>query len=387
MLLLAGVLLTGFSLRPAVTSIGALLPVLRDALPLSPTGAGLLTALPTLCFAGLGLMAPRVARRAGPERTVGVAMLLLAVGLGLRAVAGGPIGFLAGSALALIGVAAANVLGPPLVTRWFPDRAGRVTGLYAMSIVAGVALPAAVSVPLADLAGGAAAGGWRVGVGVWGPVAVLAALPWLVHGTGRDGVPAEPADGPTGGPGRVVVLALTAFFGLQSLGAFVAMGWLPAIYVEAGLPGEQAGLLLALTATLAVPGAMVIPVLADRPRARPLLVLAVSASAATGWIGLLVAPAAAPWLWAALLAALHCAYPLVIALVRVRAGGASAELRLSGIVQTGGYALAALGPLATGVLRGATAGWTAPLLAVLALLGLQTVAGLVAAGRPGRRPG
>lgn len=83
-------------------------------------------------------------------------------------------------------------------------------------------------------------------------------------------------------------------------------------------------------------------------------------------------------------ASAHCAYPLAIVLVRVHSYGAAAEVRLSGIVQTGGYPLAVAGPLATGVARDATSGWTVPIGVVLALLVAQAVAGLVAARPPSR---
>ncbi len=381
-LLVAGVMLSGFSLRPAVTSVGALLPVLRAELPLSGTAAGVLTALPTLCFAALGPATPRLARRLGVERVVGGAFLLVGFGVAVRAAAGGPGTFLAGSVVTLAGIAAANVLGPPLVRRWFPDRAGAVTGLYAMSIAAGVALPAAVTVPVAT----ATDAGWRAGIAVWAPVAVLAALPWLWPSVRRAAPTAgdrpSAADPGAPGPGRITVVALTAFFGLQSLGAFVVMGWLPAIYVDAGVPGRTAGMLLALTAALAVPFALAVPVLVDRPRARPFLVLAIGAAGLAGWTGLLLDPAGPSWLWAVLLSALHCSYPLAIALVRVHSAGPAAELRLSGLVQTGGYALAVAGPLTTGVLRDATSGWTVPVAVVLALLVAQMVAGLLAAQGP-----
>lgn len=340
-----------------------------------------MTALPTVCFAGLGLLAPRLARSTGPETVVAGALLLVGLGLGARAFADGPVGFLAGSTVALAGIAVANVVGAPLVRRRFPNRAGLMTGLYATSIAAGVALPAATSVPIAQLVGGPQ--GWRASLAVWAPVAVLAALPWLARRVRRSAPESAPAtvaatseDAP--GPARTTVLALVVFFGLQSLGGFVLMGWLPAVFVDAGLPGPTAGLLLSLTASLAVPFALLIPVLAERSRARPLLVLGVSAAGLMGWTGMLLDPAGAPWLWAALLAALHCAYPLAIALIRARSAGPAAELRLSGLVQTGGYTLAAVGPLATGVLRDATDGWMVPLAVVLGLLVVQAAAGLVA---------
>ena len=46
----AAVLLLAFNLRPAVTSLGAVLDEVRDALGLSATAAGVLTTLPVVCL-------------------------------------------------------------------------------------------------------------------------------------------------------------------------------------------------------------------------------------------------------------------------------------------------------------------------------------------------
>jgi CP family cyanate transporter-like MFS transporter len=49
--------------------------------------------------------------------------------------------------------------------------------------------------------------------------------------------------------------------------------------------------------------------------------------------------------------------------------------------QSIGYLLAAIGPLAVGLLHGATGDWTAALMVMLAGIGVQTVIGFFA-GRP-----
>jgi CP family cyanate transporter-like MFS transporter len=52
------------------------------------------------------------------------------------------------------------------------------------------------------------------------------------------------------------------------------------------------------------------------------------------------------------------------------------------MAQTGGYLLAAAGPLAVGVLHDATGGWNVPIMLLLALVVPEIVFGLLAA-RPG----
>ncbi|HAY42045.1 MAG TPA: MFS transporter, partial [Micrococcaceae bacterium] len=86
-LLLIAMILAAVNLRPAVTSLGALLdPVIED---LSMNGfiAGIITGVPPLCFAILGPLAPRLAGKRGPELVVVGAMLAILCGLALRSVA------------------------------------------------------------------------------------------------------------------------------------------------------------------------------------------------------------------------------------------------------------------------------------------------------------
>ncbi|SCE52091.1 MULTISPECIES: MFS transporter [Streptomyces] len=212
-LLMAGIVLTALNLRPAITSLGALLEEVRDGLGMSGGVAGLLTSVPPVCFAVFGVMAPRLARRFGPAAVVCAGMVAITAGLVIRPFAGGTAGFLAASALALMGIAVSNVLMPVIVKRWFPDRVGSMTGLYSMALALGTSAAAAVTVPLTDALGG----DWRSGLGVWAALAAVAVLPWIPFvrdrrddARGRAGERRDPArvrtagtatGGPTTAPG------------------------------------------------------------------------------------------------------------------------------------------------------------------------------------------
>jgi CP family cyanate transporter-like MFS transporter len=372
----AGVVLTGLSLRSAVGSLGAVLDQVRDGLGMSAAAAGLLTALPVLCFAVVGAVSPRIARRLGPGTALLVGLAAIAAGLAGRAFAPGTTTFLLGSAVALAGAAVGNVVLPVLIKQHFPDRIGALTGLYSMSAASGVALPAALTVPVGDALGW----GWRGGLAVWAPVALLAVLPWL----GMRPATAR-STGPDAAAGRApwrhpVALALLGYFGLQSLGAFTVVGWLPTILVDAGVAAPTAALLLALTAALAIPFNLLVPVLAARgPGHTRAVVVLVGLIVFAGYLGLLLAPAAAPLLWAVLLTAAHLGFPLAIVLIGLRTRTPSGTARLSGFVQGGGYTIAAVGPLGVGILYGASGSWTVPLVLLLGSTVLQVLAGLLAA--------
>ena len=216
-------------------------------LHMSGSVAGVLTSVPPLCFAVFGITAPRLARRFGSGAVVFAGMAAIAAGLLIRPFAGGTPGFLAASALALMGIAVSNVLMPVIVKRYFPDRVGSMTGLYSMALALGTAVAAAATVPMTDALGGS----WRTGLAVWALLAVLAVLPWagLIRDrsaaarheradasarTRRDVPPPRITRSPT-------AWALACFFGLQATGAYITMGWMPQIFRDAGVPAGDRG--------------------------------------------------------------------------------------------------------------------------------------------------
>ena len=376
-LVVAGLLAAAFNLRPAVTSLGPLLEEVRAGLHMSGTVAGLLTSVPVLCFSLFGTAAPRLARRFGPAAVLAAGMAAITAGLALRPLAGSTPLFLAATALGLAGIAVGNVLMPVIVKRWFPDRVGAVTGLYSMAISLGTAAAAAVTVPATRALGG----DWRLGLGLWAAVAALAVLPWLPLARDR-GSAAHPAAAPHLPPLRITrsrtAWALAVFFGLQATGAYIAMGWLPQIFRDAGVSAGSAGLLLAVAMVVSVPLSFVLPALAGRMRGQGGLVVVLSAFGLAGYAGLWLAPAAAPLAWALLLGLANSAFPLALTMIGLRARSGAGVVRLSAFAQSTGYLLSIPGPLLVGALYQHTGGWTAPLALMAALLVPQTAAGLIA---------
>lgn len=173
-LVLIAMLLVALNLRVAITSLGALLDDVRGGLGLSGTMAGVVTTLPTLAFAVFGAITPRLVRRHSPARLLVVAMALLTAGQLIRVAVDSAAVFIAASALALAGIAVANVLLPLLVKQHFPHRVGLVTGAYSMALTIGASVAAATAVPVAHLLGS-----WQAGLAVWAGLAAVAVLPWV----------------------------------------------------------------------------------------------------------------------------------------------------------------------------------------------------------------
>ncbi|MFE7173486.1 CynX/NimT family MFS transporter [Streptomyces sp. NPDC057616] len=383
-LLMVGIVLTALNLRPAITSLGALLEEVRDGLGMSGSVAGLLTSVPPLCFAVFGVTAPRLARRFGPAAVVCVGMAAIGAGLLVRPYTHSTAGFLAASALTLMGIAVSNVLMPVIVKRWFPDRVGSMTGLYSMALALGTAAAAAVTVPMTEALGGS----WQSGLAIWSILAVVAILPWIPFVRQRGAGPAEEAAAPQQ-HARVqppalritrsrTAWALAVYFGLQATGAYITMGWMAQIFRDAGVPASTAGLLLAVTMVMGVPLAFVIPRLATRLPHQGPIVVALGVCGLVGYGGLYLAPAAGSWAWAVLLGISNCSFPLALTMVGMRARTSAGVAQLSGFAQSTGYLLSIPGPLLVGVLYQHSGGWSLPIALMTALLIPQMLVGVLA---------
>ena len=86
-LVLVGLILLSFNLRPAAVSVGPVLEEVRHGLGLTGAEAGLLTSLPVLAFAVFGALAPIVARVVGLHRALALSLVAVVLGLGGRAAA------------------------------------------------------------------------------------------------------------------------------------------------------------------------------------------------------------------------------------------------------------------------------------------------------------
>jgi CP family cyanate transporter-like MFS transporter len=386
-LVVVGIVLTALNLRPAITSLGALLEEVRDGLGMSGSVAGLLTSVPPLCFAVFGVTAPRLARRFGPAAVVCAGMAAITAGLLIRPYVGGTAGFLAASALALMGIAVSNVLMPVIVKRWFPDRVGSMTGLYSMALALGTSLAAAVTVPMTDALGGS----WQTGLAVWAGLSAAAVLPWLPlvrdRGSAPGRGPAQPAQPARAAEDRQAPLritrsrtawALAVFFGLQATAAYITMGWMAQIFRDSGVPASTAGMLLAVTMVMGVPLAFVIPRLATRLPHQGPIVLALGACGLAGYAGLYFAPAAGAWVWAVLLGVSNCAFPLALTMVGMRARTGPGVVQLSAFAQSTGYLISIPGPLLVGVLYQQSGGWGLPIALMAGLMLPQMAVGFLA---------
>jgi len=376
-LLAAAVILVALNLRPAVTSVAPLLGDMRDELGTSATWAGLLTTMPGLCFAAAGLTAPRLSSRFGLGRVISAALVVLTAGLVLRTV-DGPHVVIGATLLACAGIALINVLIPVVIKGSFPTRVGLMTGIYTAALQGGGALGSAVTPGLEE-----PLGGWRLALAAWAAIALLALLAWLPAARRHRGSWAATTE-PTGERRSLLrnklAWTVTLFFGCQAFLAYIVMGWLPQIFIDNGIGKVQAGILVGLVSLIGVPVALIISPLAARSANQSGWIVALGVLGFGGAVGLLVAPAAAPWVWSVLIGIGMSAFSLALTVIALRARNAEDTAQLSGMAQGFGYLFAGLGPFLFGLLHDVSEGWTIPFAMFLGVYVVQIVAG-AAAGR------
>lgn len=375
-LVIAGIVVLAFNLRPAAISVGPVLGDVTGSLGMTHTVAGVLTALPVVAFGLFGAAAPAAARAVGAHRLTFGALIAVVLGLGLRPWTGNVALFLLLSLVALGGMATANVLLPSLVKLHFPGRIGAMTALYTTSMAVGLTFSSALTVPISDQF---SPDGWRFGLVTWALTALVAAVPWLGllrHDTHPEEAPhrwrlADVARTRLG-------WAMALLFGLQSLQAYSIFGWFAQLYRDAGFSAQTAGVLLALITGMSIPLSLVIPAWAGRLGDPTRLLVTLMACYPLGYVGLLVAPSGGAWLWAVLVGIGTATFPLVLTLIGLRARTPAGTAALSGFTQSAGYLISIVGPFSIGALYDATDGWRAPLLLLIGICIPQLLAGLYA---------
>ena len=388
-LALVGILLVALSLRTAVAAISPIIDEIDADIPLSSVAIGLIGMLPPIFFAFSGFIGPYVSRRLGLEGAIVVAIGLMVVGHLLRAASVSFPMLLVGSAITLLGIGVCNVLLPPVVKRYFPDRVGFVTSTYATLMAVSTALPSVLAVPVSESLG------WRVSLAIWAVVAALAIVPWimLLANHRRDRAAAlldettEPEIPDAAREGRLwrspVAVAIAVTFSVSTISAYSAFAWLPQILVDlVGVSPAVSGTLLAVYALAGLPASIVAPILVSRLRSPAWLIVLGVFFFVAGYAGLLLAPGTLTVLWVLLAGAGPILFPICLVLINKRTRTHTGAVALSGFAQGIGYTVGAFGPLLVGLLHDATGGWTLPLgfLLVVSLVGLY---GAVVLGRAG----
>lgn len=380
-LLLIGVILVSTNLRVPLTSVGALISFIRDDLGISNAIAGSITTLPLLAFAVLSPFAPKIANKIGMEWTIALSLILLIIGIGVRSISG--ISFIfVGTLFIGLAIAIGNVLIPGIIKMNFPLRVGLMTGIYAIFMNVFGALGSGLSVPIATLG----SFGWKGALSIWGILTVISFIVWIPQlkkerGNQKVEIQREKKGSLWHSP---LAWKITLFMGGQSLIFYTLITWLPDILYTNGYHSSAAGWMVFLMQFALIPSTFIIPVIAEKLDNQVTLAIVIAALFIIGFTGLLIGSAVLIPLWA-IMFGIGCGSAFSLAMMfftlRTKDGNEAAEL--SGMAQSFGYLLAAIGPVLVGALHDITNGWMVPIMLLIFISVIVLFTG-IAAGKTGQ---
>ncbi|OKL37490.1 CynX/NimT family MFS transporter [Domibacillus mangrovi] len=361
--LLFSIILLALNMRSPITSVGPLTAMIRDNLGISSTTAGALTTVPLLAFAVLSPFASKMARKFGMEVVLFGALLILTAGLALRPI-GGVTTLFTGTLLIGIAIALCNVLMPAFVKRNFAHRIGLVTGFYAMSMNLTGALASGFSIPIAT----SSDFGWRAAVGFWLIPAGIAIIIWLSQITYiRHPIKTERSTyEKTSLLTSSLAWKVTAFMGIQSLLFYSLVAWLPEILQEQGMSASASGWMLSMIQFAQLPVTFIVPIIAAKMSNQRPLVVITALLMIVGLSGILLGLTEFVLLWVIMIGTGGgFAFSLAMMFFSLRTRNSFEAADLSGMAQSAGYLLAAMGPALFGAMHDFMNSWTVPILLLI----------------------
>ncbi|MEZ7503370.1 MFS transporter [Psychrobacter sp. Arc29] len=368
-LVLCAMILLATNMRAPIVALGAIAPVVKEALSISEIQIGWLGAVPMLGFALGALISPAIGKRFGLENTLIAMIALLTTGMILRTVIPTWTGFLIGTLLLTLAIGFANTLAAPVIKQRTPQHIPLITGLFSLTMTVTAGIVSGIVLPLSEQVG------WQWALGGWTILGIFALLIWLflrvrLGSSNHQLVISTDSDASDISMWRTTFAwQIAVFMGLQSLLFYTVASFLPSILVSKGLSAVSAGQMGSMFQFMAPISILSLTWLINR--GRPIQALAVFAAVLNviGVLGISYLSTELAWLWSAMMG-IGCSaiFTLSMMLFSLRTYTTNQSSELSGMAQAVGYLIAFFGPLGTGWLHESTDSWGLPLFIMLVLM-------------------
>lgn len=365
--LIISILLLSANLRAPFTSLAPLVEQIMASVQISAVSMGMVTSTPLIMFALASPFCPKLSSKLGLEKSICFALVLIALGVISRSFGHFHWLFI-GTALIGLGIAIGNVLAPAVIKASFPGRIATITALYGISMGVGSTLSSASMVPVTNLIDDLSVG-WRIALAgnlIFPFLALVFWLPRLAESKTR-----SISRNKDYYPLNVLMRQPLAWYftfalGLNSFTFYSFAGWLPKILADIGYSELEAGYVYGfLQFCTMVPGLLLIPIMARSKSLAPLFV-GVALLNGVGVTGLMLAPQWAIF-WVGVFGLGNCStFILALSILGHISATSTQAATLSGMAQSIGYALAAVGPAIVGVIYSQTQSWSLPLTMIAA---------------------
>ncbi len=367
--IIIGIIFISFNLRAPITSVGSVVGMIKAEYTLSSGMAGFITTLPLLAFAVISPFVAKSSQKLGYGKLMAFGLLFILIGELVRSYTNLS-GLFIGTIFLGIGIAIGNVLIPGIIKLKFSDKVGLMTSIYTSSMCIFAAVGAGVSIPLAkglNL-------GWKNSLALWAVLAVITLLIWLpqlkvkrtinVNNTITDGTNSKSIwKSP-------VAWWVTLFMGTQSFLFYSLVAWLPTIIISTGMKDSFAGTMALTFQLIAIPATLIIPLLCDKFKNQRGLVSITCLLYISGMSLFLFSQTQMSIVLSVALMALGMggSISLAIAFISLRSPNSVRAAELSGMSQSAGYLLAAVGPILMGVIYDISKSWSLPIIIFCGLI-------------------
>ncbi|CAD7358741.1 CynX/NimT family MFS transporter [Staphylococcus schleiferi] len=372
-LLFIGIMLIAANLRAPITSVGVVLPTIKDTLNLTNTEVSFISIIPLLAFAIISSLVAKVSHRFGMERSLFFAIALILIGVVIRSVTNVSLLYI-GTILIGVGIAFGNVLAPGIIKSKFPMRIGIMTAYYTVVMNIFGALSSYGAAPLLK------SFNYNIALGLIGVVTLIALIVWTFQLRNHEQQVTVDTTDAVNVWKSPLAWQITLLMGGQSLIFYSLINWLPEFLLSYDIPVTYAGLYLSILQLAIIPLTFVTPLYATKLRSQVIPTAFTGALFTIGILILIFSPHLALISLIIIGIALGIAFGLVNTFFSLRTESGLTAAKLAGMSQAVGYLFACIGPLFFGILHDVTGHWVFSLLILL----LTAIAVMIIGARAGR---
>ena len=374
---LLSMMLVAANLRLPITIIPPLLSTIEKNLGIPKSLAGLITSIPLITFAILSPVIVKVAKKFGNELTVFIFFILLIIGSYLRII---PTvwALMIGTFLAGVGIDSGNVLVPAMIKDHLPDQIPLGTSLYTMSMLLIGAIGTALSgIFITKIS-------LQPTLAILSIVAIIALVFWIpnLRYNQRDTDTTTKQVNYRSVWNQSLGWLITAFFGFQSLVYYSFITWLPSVLESHGISSILASNLLTVLQLSGLPCSFIVPFLSVRKHGMRALLTMLFIGYALAPLGYLFTTSNLVFL--AIITVVTgfgsgLAFNMAVVFFTEKTTNPYQTAEVSGMAQSAGYLLAAVGPVLFGFLENITASWSLIILILVIMSVLLTLSGVLIA--------
>lgn len=374
-----GIIFVSFNLRAPITSVGPVIDLIQAEYSLSNSMAGFITTVPLLAFAIFSPFVAKINHKFGHGLTMGGGLILIIIGELVRSYTD-VFGLFIGTIFLGLGIAIGNVLIPSVIKHKFKKNVGNIISIYITSMCISAALGAGVSIPASNVFG------WNTSLAMWVVLAFMALFIWLPQlkkteeYDNNDDLAIQEAMISKSIWKSPLAWWVTLYMGTQSLLFYTLITWIPSIIIFKGFDSHFAGMMVLFFQLVGLPATLLVPIIANKIKHQKLIATIIALNYLLGMIIFLFATSSMEIVVSMVFIGIGMggAISLAIGFITLRTPHSKKAAELSGMSQSAGYLLAAVGPILLGFMFDITKSWTSSIIVLIVAVVLLTLFGLKA---------